>query len=286
MEFKHTNLQLRKLEMRVRQDNSFYECFQNDITKDFWDDIKSKDQAILVICGDTGTLKSSIAIKLCTALSPNFTTDNIGFCDSDILQICGSSLEGDAFMRDEDPKEFGEGSMRVSSQVLILQEALRQRRNHLIFVAPAIRDIATAHYIIETIDCTHTLQDMRKMKSGDCVYVRCGVRDPKSSMWIGFVVFKISLYDGLWSAYQLRKEGWLEGIKGMDFGTEDYESLAEVEAKKFLEIEDLDKFKKKNGSWNKGKIEAKLRGSLKNKYTLHEVKNIIQFFYDFLPDVL
>ncbi|NOR85439.1 hypothetical protein GQ473_04925 [archaeon] len=270
--------------MRVKQDNSFYDCFQNDITKDFWDDIKSKDQAIIVICGDVGTLKSSIAIKLCQSLSPKFTTDNIGFCDSDILQISSTSDEGDAFMRDEDPKEFGEGSMRVSSQVLILQEALRQRRNHLIFVAPAVRDIATAHYILETIDCTHTLQDMRSMKAGDCVYLRCGVRDPKSSMWIGFVVFKMSLYDGLWSAYQLRKEVWLEGVKGMDFGSEDYEALAQTEAKKFLDNEDTDKYLKNNGSWHKGKIEAKLRGTLKNKYTLHEVKNIIQFFYDYLPE--
>lgn len=269
--------------MRVKQDASFYECFQNDITKDFWDDIKSKDQAILIIAGDVGTLKSSIALKLCTVLSPKFNTNNIGFCDTDILNISKSSLEGDAFMRDEDPKEFGEGSMRVSSQVMILQEALRQRRNHLVFVAPAVRDIHTAHYILETIDCTHTLNDMRSMKSGDCVYVRCGVRDPKSSMWIGFVIFKMSLYGVLWDAYQLRKEAWLEGIKGMDFGTEDYEKIAEEVAKNFLKTEDLEKYRKKNGSWSKGKIEAKLRGSLKNKYTLHELKNIIQFLYDFFP---
>lgn len=284
LKFKHTKLQLRKLEMRVQRDPSFYECFQNDITQDFWDDIKSKDQAILVLSGEVGTLKSSIAIKLCTALSPKFTTDNIGFCDSDILSISKTSEEGDAFMRDEDPKEFGEGSLRASSQVLILQEALRQRRNHLVFVAPIVRDIQTAHYILETIDCTHDLKDMRGMKLGECVYVRCGVREPKTNAWIGFVIFKISLYDGLWNNYQLRKQVWLEGVKGMDFGTEDYEKLAEEIATKFLEEETLENYYKKNRSWNKGKIEAKLRGKLKNKYTLHEVKNIMQFVYDFFPD--
>ena len=277
-------MQTRVLQVRLEREPEFIECFKINITNDFWDDILSKDQAILVLSGSVGTLKSALALKMASALNPSFTVKQVGFCNTDILSIAKESKEGDAFIRDEDPKEFGEGSGRVASQVIILQEALRQRRNHLIFVAPIARDIRTAHYIIETIDCTHTLQEIRNLKKGDFVYVRCGIKDAKSNMWLGYAIFKIDLYEQLWTDYQVLKEQWLNQVKSMDFGTEDYESIAEKVAKKFAEDEDMEKYLKSNGSLDKGKITAKLSGTLRNKYTAHEVKNIMRFVFDFLKE--
>lgn len=283
LKFVHTKMQTRVLEIRLEREPEFLECFTTNITNDFWDDILSKDQAILVISGGVGTLKSALALKFCVALNPSFKVNQVGFCNTNILSIAEKSEEGDAFMRDEDPKEFGEGTGRVASQIIVLQEALRQRRNHLIFVAPIVRDVATAHYILETIDCTHDLEGIRKLKKGDCVYLRCGIKDAKTNIWMGYAIFKIPLYDKLWGEYQSIKEKWLNEVKSMEFGAEDYEAIAEKVAVDFVNKEDIDKYLKPNGSLHKGKIKSKLSGTLRNKYTAHEVKNIMNFVFDFLP---
>lgn len=282
LKFIHTKMQTRVLQIRLEREPEFIECFTTNITNDFWDDILSKDQAILVISGGVGTFKSALALKLCVALNPSFKVNQVGFCNTEILSIAEKSEEGNAFMRDEDPKEFGEGTGRVASQIIILQETLRQRRNHLIFVAPIVRDVSTAHYIIETIDCTHDLEAVRHLKKGDCVYIRCGIKDAKTNIWMGYAIFKIPLYDDLWGDYQKVKEKWLDDVKSMGFGSVDYRELAKEVAVEFTNDENLDEFLKPNGSLHKGKITSKLSGTLRNKYTAREVKNLMKFVFDFL----
>jgi ABC-type dipeptide/oligopeptide/nickel transport system ATPase component len=223
MRFKQTKIQALKFNQRMEAEPTFENCFKPEfnLTKDWVDEVKTrtsgdlKHHVVLFIFGETGSFKSSIAQEIATQFDKSFDVKNIAFDNNNLLKLAFSSEPKQWFIRDESPFEFGVGSWRVEKQVQILAETLRQRQNSLVFIAPTLRPVLSAHYVLETIDI-----------STDSKVVRAGLIDPQSFKYIGFILVKIHWGNKLWEEYQKVKAQFLEQVVKMDFGDANIEQDA------------------------------------------------------------
>ena len=234
--FQRTSLQILRVKEMVKQDPSFKRVFTRNITESFFSDLSQRihgdkpDHFILYLWGQTGTFKSSVAQSIATQFYKTFSEENIVFDNRSILDIMPSLGNKSIVIRDESPKEFGMGTMRINSEVATYTETLRKAQISLIFIRPIFMDFPQAHFYLRTIEYRT-----------DFSQVRVGIQDPTSQKYLGFVFVDIEKDNAIWLAYETKKDAFLKSVLSSDNKGLDLEQHAE----QVLKHEDFDPFLKK-----------------------------------------
>lgn len=275
LKFKHTPLQTALINSLLRQSPTFKNCFTKNITSWFWEDLKHHSHRIIILHGKTGSFKSSIGLILGQKQDKTFSAHNVGFSNTELIEISKNSKRGMAFMRDENVHEYGQGSGVRYGQIINISEQLRARENSLIYISPTLREkIETAHYILHTIDATHTEMEVADMEHGrrkaESVYVRAGLQEPTTEEYIGSVLFKLEINSELWKEYMIKKKEFLEIAPKMQYTSIDYEQVAEDTLKKL----NVSEFLNEKGKINKGRLKIKFKQLLANQYSANETLDI------------
>lgn len=275
IQFKHSPIQVAMIESLIRANPSFRNCFTRNITEFFWEDISHHSHAIIIIHGRTGSFKSSIGTIIAQRLDSKFSVKNIGFSNTEVLDISAKSKIGDCFIRDENPYEFGQGSGVRYAQIINLSEQLRARKNSLIYIAPTLRQkIETSHYVLHTLDSSHTELEVEQMQLGksfvEDVYVRVGLQEPTTETYIGSVIFKLEINSKIWKDYFEKKKEFLKIAPKMEFTSVDYTQIA----KETLEKININDFLKANGKVNKGLLKVEFKKVLANRFSGLEIGDI------------
>lgn len=216
-EFQPNRMQILKFRAEIESNSTFKKVFTTDITEDWWEDVKSKDHAVLFIHGQTGTLKSSSGQEVAMILQEDFKPDQISFSSDELLRRFRTSKPGETYIRDESPDLFGIGSVRIASHVNMLAEALRQRGNSLIFIAPTQNKlIEPAHYNLKTV----------APLTVDGKYVRLAVQEPDTQRYLGAIMLEIHYDNPVWIEYQKAKKAFLERVPLGEFRELDINEMA------------------------------------------------------------
>lgn len=268
MKFKQLPIQKQKILNRLKQMPTFINCFTKNITDAFFEELDKRSHIILFMWGETGTFKSSAMIEIMRRKDKTFNFNRISFHNQQMIEQVKKSNENEAYMRDETPYDVGQGSGRARMQIALISETLRKRGNSLGFISPSFERVATAHYILQTIDATMTEDEVKKrLKAGEDikeVYVRIGVQDPQTQHFLGSIRVRIEINNDIWLEYDEKKDIAMDEFAKMEYGQISYEDIA----KQLLEEIDLEKYRKK------GERLMWLKQTLKNRFTTNEIKDI------------
>lgn len=199
---------------------------QRDLTRYILDEIKErrgegngkgiKNWTVIQVNGETGSMKSSVAISIMKNLiDETLTSDRITQEYQRFIELLDKSLPGQGFILDELVFQRGMGSTRMKEELLNLVETLRKRQNSMIFVTPTEKFIADANV-------TFTLEPCGFDKKNKVV--RCLVR--KNHRYIGFYYQKLLWEEPLWNEYEKGKDAFLEATKSQKYKKIAYEQLA------------------------------------------------------------
>jgi hypothetical protein len=210
--FEHTELQKDRFKEWIQAEPSFRRVFTRNITDKFNDELRHRiegkrpDHVILMLYGETGTFKSSVAQEIArNQLDKHFNLDKIVFRNREIIDTIPTLTKKSCLIRDENPIEMGMGTGRIASEIDTYVETLRKAQISLIFIRPQRELLRTAHFYLRTIDVT---------LNGSAV--RVGVQDPSSLRYLGGILVPIEQNNALWQAYEGKKDAFIEGVMKND----------------------------------------------------------------------
>ena len=224
-----SKMYLEKLKVRLMNDKSFARVFSNNITDNFFSELKDivdpnilhEQNMILSLSGETGTGKSIVGMSIAMLVVPQrFSYKNVCFFDSEILDIA-SELPRDTFViRDEgvDKAVYGMGSNRTSSQIQVLGETSRKAGLSLIFIEPEFKENDLAKYYLETVD-----MDVENRLT------RVAVIHKQTKTYMGAIYVPVIADDNEdWIEYNKVKDKFIEDVKSgkLTHAKQDYKSMA------------------------------------------------------------
>jgi len=220
-----SKLRIVELQKRLIDDVSFENVLKNNLTKLFWDDLDKRINSklnnffVLFIWGRQGEGKSSIAQMIMQKYFPEFSVKQIGFTNSDVIDFMKNSKEGDSYIKDETPFQYGAGSKIDENTIKNFMNQLRARRNNFIYINPTMVYVESAHYMLETLIFN---EETRK--------IRCGLQETKNFRYLGYVDFDISPIwrNNLFVEYEKKKKEFLKQVVNQDYGTLNIKKSAEI----------------------------------------------------------
>jgi len=232
-------LQAIKFEDEANQDNSLFNVIsrkhRKDLTRFFWADLlhrihsqKINNFFCLFIWGEQGTAKSGVGQLIMQVLYPNFKQDQVVFTNEQLRTRMQSLKTGEAILRDEFQKVFGEGTYQLQATIENYARQLRDRQNSFVYIQPDYMDMKNFHYFLRTIAFD---EDLR--------VVTAGLQNPMTNGYMGYVNFDLNPIwnNGFWKDYQKRKSKFVDVV-----ATNEYEKLDLTNIG--LEIMKLKEFKK------------------------------------------
>ena len=201
---------LMKYEQLLEDDISFEAVLEKPLDDLFWEDMDIRVKGsinnffVLSIFGEQGTGKSGIAQLIMQRYIPDFQAKNIVFTNNELKEAVERSKEGDSFIKDETPFQYGAGS-KIDEQVLHnFVNQLRASGNNFIMINPTRINFAGCHYMI------HSLLFDDKKKT-----VLCGILETTNFRYLGSVTFDLKpLWENkLYRDYKKRKKIFLDKAK-------------------------------------------------------------------------
>jgi len=229
------NMYRDRMEVRVRQEDSFRYCFRRNISDNFFKDLENlyaKDRlfrtnTIIQVSGMTGGGKSIGVISLAKKICSNFNQKtNVKFYDQELLDEFKNKPKDTIMIRDESPSKgvFGMGSTRIENQLSVVGDTARKNGLSLIFVEPEFKQNAIAKWYLETIDMGSVTRKGKVHRVN-----RFGVKEPKTETFLGCVLLEVlPETDPDWIAYNKRKDKFIKEVLDADFtgAKMDYEQVA------------------------------------------------------------
>lgn len=239
-----TPLQKRKFKVILSANPSFANVFSQDpyynLTKELETELsiycKGENHRIITICGDTGTGKSTIAIKLALAIAKingvNFPEDtrNISFTFESVLENIRFSPRNSTNIADESVLREGQGSKREMTEIRNVENTTRKDGQNLIWVYPYANVMhKTAHISLMTIAFC---KELRLTK----------VAVLWNNTFLGYAIIPVGnvIDSKLWQIYNKRKDDFIAGIKNRNVESKDYYKLANDILFKLSEKQRLD----------------------------------------------
>jgi hypothetical protein len=235
------------LDTRCAENPELYRILRKNIVINDWIDeeinVRLKGDVenfvVILILGQQGSLKTSVAIEKATEMDSNFKADNICFTYDYFKDKLMNSQQGEAFNLDEQVFSFGSGSMRIMGEIQTIIETIRIRKNPLIICSVTNKyfneDIFT--FVLETVDkCLIGICESNAIphetRTCQCqkheiveAYVRLAVK--KNGHYIGLYIQKINWNNQSWKDYQPRKQSFMTQVLTSDFQKLDYEKRAD-----------------------------------------------------------
>jgi hypothetical protein len=207
------NMYVHKMLMRLKQNPSFKNVFNVDLTQPIIKDLKLiadpthlfRQNTIMNLSGETGSGKSMSLISLALDVFKDFNENNIFFYDQEILDKAHKFPQDTLLIRDENPQKsiFGIGSNRTSSQIGVLAETCRKAGLNLGFVEPEFIQTGITKLILETVD-----MDVERRLT------RLAVRDTRTLDYMGAMYIKVVDEDNsVWVKYNKIKDNFIDDIK-------------------------------------------------------------------------
>jgi len=174
-----------------------------------------KNWVLIQINGETGSMKSSIAISLMKRLIDlSFTAEGITQEYNRFLDLLRNSKPGQGFILDEMVFQHGTGSVRLKDDIVNLAETLRKRMNSMIFVTPSEKFLKDENVTFTLEPCG--FDEEKKV-------VRCLVRKGR---YLGFYYVSLLWETALWKEYEKGKDVFIEKSSQGDYEKLPYEALA------------------------------------------------------------
>lgn len=209
---------------RLRYEDDLRQVFRYniDLTPKILEDIKArrggderKNWVIVQINGETGSMKSSVALSLMSQyIDASFLASRVTQEYSVFEELLSDSLPGQGFILDEMVFQRGVGSMRLQESIVNLSETLRKRENSMIFVTPTEKFISNdnVNYTLEPCG----FDEKTKI-------VRCLVRKKR---YLGFFYCKLLWNHPLWLEYEKGKDAFIEKSAQQKYKKVNYEKIA------------------------------------------------------------
>jgi len=238
---------VKALEFKDRWNNepTFRRCFKRNITTQFIEGIRGKDQVVLWVFGETGSGKSTITFELAKVKDSDFNASKVVFDNTTLKQRVSESKEGDSIVRDETTRDFGEGSGQMLATIQDLTETLRKRRNSFFLLSPVIKGVPFVNYYLEVLQSSVNLEKesiAQAIKNGlKEIVFRVGVQTP-DNRYLGYILVTSKVNNPIYTEYVKHKDEFLELMaKGEKTSGLDYTA----EAKKILSVINLEDYRKK-----------------------------------------
>lgn len=207
-------LQLIKFEDEANQDNSLFNVIskkhRKNMTNYFWADLiyrvhskKINNFFCLFIWGEQGTAKSGVGQLIMQVLFKNFSQEQVVFTNEALREKMNKIEKGEALLRDEYQKVFGEGSYQLQATIENYARQLRERGNSFIYIQPDYMEIKNFHYFIRTI---HFDENKR--------LVTAGLQNPSTNAYLGYVDFNLNPIwnNDFWKEYEKRKKEFVDVV--------------------------------------------------------------------------
>jgi hypothetical protein len=247
--FFRSPLQTELIRLKISEDSSLLRLFRRKkyLNEAIEHEISIRKHGVIdnfltiLLLGEQGTFKSSVALCLSEMLDDNFKINNVAFLYEQFNNLISNSVPTNAFMLDEQVFLHGVGSIRIINDLQNIIETLRKRQNSMVLVGVEGKyfpeEIFT--FVLETIDScilgtcekNNSLHEVRNCEYAeannhlcDKLYVRLLVK--KMGKAIGFYVQKIDWNNKLWLDYLPLKDVFLEKAKNRNFSKLDYEGIA------------------------------------------------------------
>jgi len=148
-----------RLEIKEQTDPTFSRVMDFDYTDTYEStldergDVRRKHSYIATFYGEQGSGKSYGALSTMGRVSKGeMPVENVFFSYKDAVKARRGFKPGSAIMVDEQSREFGLDSMRVSSILTGLKEQLRKRSIHMAYCAPTLKEeYHSSMYVFESL---------------------------------------------------------------------------------------------------------------------------------------
>jgi hypothetical protein len=223
-------LQAIKFEDEADQDNSLYNVIsrkhRKDLTRFFWADmiyrIHSKrinNFFCLFIWGEQGTAKSGVGQLIMQVLFPQFRIEQVCFTNEELRRKMFEIPKGEAILRDEFQKVFGEGTYQLQATIENYTRQLRDRGNSFIYIQPDFMDMKNFHFYLRTI----AFDEQRRI-------VTAGLQNPMTNGYMGYVNFDLNPIwnNGFWRQYQERKNQFTDVVVTNQYEKVDITGIARI----------------------------------------------------------
>lgn len=147
-----------RLELKEELDPTFERALEIDYTDIFFQtmderkDLSREHSYLSSIYGQQGQGKSYTALFCCGYLDPNFNIDQIYFDYNELVYNKHKLKPHTAILVDEQTRQYGIDSMRISSVLNALKEQLRKKSIHMFYCSPTLKDeYLTSMYVMETM---------------------------------------------------------------------------------------------------------------------------------------
>lgn len=209
-----SELMMRRYDQYLQEDASFKNVLKVDLTRQFWDDMDKRvndsinNFFVLFVFGEQGSAKSGVAQSIMQRYNPGFCAENIVFSNRELIERIKDSREGDCYIKDEMPLQYGSGSMIDQKMIQNFIAQMRASRVNFIFINPTRVNVQGCHYLLHTL-----LFDEKERK------VRAGILDSYYFRYLGFVDFDLKPIwnNRLWQDYVRVKDAFLEQTKKQDY---------------------------------------------------------------------
>ena len=216
-------LQREILKERLRYESDLRRVFkkQKDLTPIINKDIKErttdkarKNWVLVQVNGETGSMKSSVAIAIMKQIDPTLNSERISQEYNRFIDMIRKSDAGQGFILDELVFQHGTGSVRLKDDIVNISETLRKRMNSMAFVTPTEK-------FLKDENVTFTLEPCGFNK--ETKEVRCLVRKGR---YLGFYYIKLLWETDLWNEYEKGKDEFIEKSSKGEYEKLGYEQLA------------------------------------------------------------
>lgn len=188
------------------------------IKKDIEERLRTKNRknwVLIQINGETGSMKSSVALAIMKQLiDHDFTAESISQEYNRFLEMLRNSNPGQGFILDEMVFQHGTGSVRLKDDIVNLAETLRKRMNSMIFVTPTEK-------FLKDENVTFTLEPCGFDEENKTV--RCLVRKGR---YLGFFYVPLLWKHPIWKDYEKGKDDFIERSSQGDYAKLQYETIA------------------------------------------------------------
>lgn len=220
-------LQAIKFEDEANQDSSLFNVIsrrhRKDMTKYFWADLiyrihskKINNFFCLFIWGEQGTAKSGVGQLIMQVLFPKFKIEQVVFTNEELRMKMETIEPGEALLRDEYQKVFGEGSYQIQATIENYTRQLRERGNSFIYIQPDFMDIKNFHYFLRIVAFD---EDKR--------IATAGLQNPMTNGYMGYVNFDLNPIwnNDLYKAYSERKKSFVDVVATNEYDKIDLEAI-------------------------------------------------------------
>lgn len=247
--FTHSPLGNKLHEERIDNDRKLRDAMQKDRTNLFFEDLEwrlqNEKNVILAVYGETGSGKSTVAMRIAYEMLNFLPEDRREKADLDINQVSFSKTQilnqiqdthpGETIISDEDREEsYGMGSQREAQQMSKIEQSVRAESLNFIFCSPYPQQ-HEQHYTIEAFDIDYDKEVNRAILYDQS---RSGLREP-----IGTLYLKKYTIPG----YIEKKRNYIQGVK---------QSMVSDRTKKYVDIakdlfDEYDDFPYRDNSQNR-----------------------------------